>query len=212
MKEDTAAGLALITSVLGIAITMLLHPTGHDVLRSAQQAEIAVLVHGLGLATIPVALFGFLVYTKRLSHGTALPTFSYILFAFGSVAILGAAVASGFVGPAVGDQLRTAAGAEREVLRVLFHTTGQVNRAFARIHVLSASLAILLWSVSMWRSRLRACAACGIIVGAASIAAVGSGHLILNVHGAGLVYLAHGVWTVWVAALLIRGSFSHAPS
>lgn len=205
VKQNLAAGLSLLASVLGMVVTMILHPTGHEVIRSAAATQRGVAVHSLALATIPLALFGFLILTQRLRGDPNVPIFAYIVYVFGSAAVMGAVIASGFLASAVATSLRGAVGTQREVYRALFFYSGSMNHAFAIIHVLAHSLAIVLWSVSIWRlGGHRWVAGLGLIVGAAVLAVAGMGHLTLNVHGAGLVVLAHGIWIVSVAAMLIR--------
>lgn len=204
MNKNSLAGLALIASIAGLAVTMLFHPTGHDILTSSHAAAVSTAVHALALATIPLALFGFFVFSRQLPDGSGGPAFAYITYAFGVVAAMGAAVASGFIATSIGSEMREASGAELETLRALFRAAGDLNQTFARMHILAASVAILVWSTALWRTGARGTALLGFVAGSATLLAVGSGHLTLNVHGAGAVYLAHGVWTIAVAILLIR--------
>jgi len=120
--------------------------------------------------------------------------------------VISAAVASGFVAPAVIGHVLEAEGAGRDVGHALLEYTGLLNQGFAKVHVVATSAAILLWSVAILRSgRLaRAAGIFGIVVGAGILLTVLSGHLRLGVHGFGIVVLAQGAWLIWVGGLLCR--------
>lgn len=206
MRQDSAAGMALLASVLGMVITMIFHPTGHEVIHRAGAMHRGVAVHALALITVPLALFGFLIFTQRLRRLPNMPILAFIVYACGRVALIGAVVASGFLATAVAARLHQGVGMRQEALRAVLFYTGSMNQAFAKIHVLADSVAIILWSLSIWRVR-RWLAAVGILIGVATLAAVAPGYLTLDVHGAGAVVFAHGLWTAWVAVLLLRGVF-----
>jgi hypothetical protein len=187
MKEDSAGGISLMASALALLATMALHPTGHDVLRGGGKAAVS---HSLALISVPLALYGFLILTRRLG---GLSLLAFITYTSGAVAVINAAVLSGFVAPAFVDD------------QTLFHYTGHLNQAFAAVYVIASSMAIVLWSVSILRRRAAMwIGALGIAVGVLTIAAFGSGHLRLNVHGFGAVAIAQAIWIVCVAVMLMR--------
>lgn len=195
MRREEAAGICLGLSTLGILFTMAFHPTGHEVVSGgAGTLNLNAAVHALAILTMPLALYGLLVFTRRLAAPN-LPRIAFLFYLLGSVAGMIAAVASGFIGPAVSDD------------SVLFHYTGYVNRGFATILVLATSIAILLWSIALLR-QVRWLGIVGIIIGVLVFVAVASGHVRLNVHGFGAVVIAQSIWTVCVAVLLVRGRFS----
>jgi hypothetical protein len=71
MKHSSLYGVALIVGSVGGVVTMLFHPTGHDLLAQADQIArrneaITVATHSLALVSIPVLLFGFSGLTSRL--------------------------------------------------------------------------------------------------------------------------------------------------
>jgi hypothetical protein len=204
MKEDSAAGISLLASALALVVTMILHPTGHQIIRIG--GAMAVLSHSLGLLSIPLALFGFLTLTRRLARTPNLSLLAFITYALGAVAVMCAAIFSGFVAPAVAMELREASAAERDLLDTLFHYTGRLNQAFAGVYVVASSVAIVLWCLAIL-SYARWLSGYGIVICAAILLAFGSGHLRLNVHGFGAVALAQGIWTVWIAVLLLRNTF-----
>ncbi|HMC23713.1 MAG TPA: hypothetical protein VKL19_17790 [Thermoanaerobaculia bacterium] len=190
----SAAGISLGASALALLATMALHPTGHDVLRGGGGK--AAVSHSLALISVPLALYGFLILTRRLG-GLAL--LAFITWAAGAMAVINAAVLSGFVAPAFIDD------------PTLLHYTGRLNQAFAGLYVMASSLAIVLWSVFILRQRISVwIGALGIVVGVLTIGVVGSGHLRLNVHGFGVVAIAQAIWMICVAVMLIRSAGGEA--
>jgi hypothetical protein len=117
-----------------------------------------------------------------------------------------AAVASGFVATGVIGRMLAAGEEGREVYHALLTYTGLVNRSFANLHVVAMSAAILLWSAAMLRSRRlgRAVGIAGVVAGTGILAGLFSGHLRTDVHGFGIVTLAHSAWLIWLGILLCR--------
>jgi hypothetical protein len=61
MKQSSIYGTALIVGALGTVVTMIFHPTGHDLLGPADEIArrnemITVAVHSLVLVSIPILL------------------------------------------------------------------------------------------------------------------------------------------------------------
>ena len=84
---------------------------------------------------------------------------------------------------------------------MLFHYTGLLNQAFARVLTVASSVAILLWSTSIVKTQVfswSTSASYGLILGPVTISADLSGHLKLDVHGYGLVVLTQTVWFILV--------------
>lgn len=208
--SDRAAAVALVVGVLAAAVTMALHPTGSDVVRNAAAGTsnaLATGVHVLAMLAQPLLLAGTLALTRRLRARPDVATGAFIFYAFAGVAGVFAAATSGLVAPAVLRGLAEADPPTRDAMQRLHHYTGLLNQAFATLHVLFGGIAILLWSVAMRavRSFSRALGAYGLVLGAALLLGIASGHLRLDVHGFGAVVLGEGVWLAWVAAHLWRG-------
>ncbi len=99
-----------------------------------------------------------------------------MVFGWGLVAGMAAAVFSGFVGPALASEILRAKPAEYENWRLLFHLNGQLNQAFARVFIVASAIGISLWSLAALISR-RLPAAPGVL------RAVGRhGYLIVSPH------------------------------
>jgi hypothetical protein len=122
------------------------------------------------------------------------------------VATLVAAVASGFLATDLVAGMAGLAGEARAVATSLLHYTGALNQAFARVLVGASSVAIGLWSIEILRTGLlrRGTGLLGCTLAAATLLALLSGRLRLDVHGFGAVVLGQAVWLVMVGLELRR--------
>lgn len=209
MSTDRSAAIALVAGTVAGLLTMALHPTGHDIVSNAATGDVNTLnmaVHSLALAGQPLLLAGLLALTHRLRDARALAVLAYVSFAFAVAAVMVAAVASGFLAPAAVAGFDGADATERTAMLNALHYTGQLNQAFARVHVIFSGVAIVLWSVAFIRTRelSRGLGVYGAIAGVAQAVGVLSGTLRLDIHGFGLVVLTQGVWLVLVARHLWR--------
>lgn len=208
MKRDVVSGTLLMVGALVGVLVMAFHPTGHSLLAPGQFAHEAFvnrLVHGLAIAAIPLVFLGLLGLTRRL-ESTELSVAALVIYGFGAISVMCAAVASGFVATDVMEKMLESDGATRETYHALLAYTGVLNQAFAKVHVVATSAAFMLWGVAIERSRAlgRAVGIAGICIGFAALLAVLSGHLRLDVHGFGMVVLLQAVWLIWIGVLLGR--------
>jgi hypothetical protein len=209
MTDNRMSGLALILGTAGSIITMALHPTGHDLLAPGQAGavmHIAVAVHALALACLPVIFFGAWGLSRRLGSPNRLSVMALIFYGFAAVAVMNAAAVSGFMGPYIAKQMLDADPAVHDMWHALFHFTGQLNQTFALLFVVASSVAIVLWSAAMLKSQDFAASVgiYGCILGPATLIAVLSGHVTLGVHGFGMIVLCQAIWYLFVGATLMR--------
>jgi hypothetical protein len=213
MKRDAVSGAALIVGTVSGLVTMALHPSGHQLMADYDRiAPLAVAVHVLALAGMPITFLGALGLTRRLSSETA--TAALVAYGFATVAAMSAAVASGLIAPHVAGWTLQAAMEDRGACRALLRYNGEINQAFAKVFVAASSVAILLWSLAILAARTfaRAAGILGCLIGALALIGILSGSLRLDVHGFGLVVLAQGIWTLLVGVLLIRPAGQSSPT
>lgn len=198
-------------SVAGL-ITMGLHPVGHPgglppphVME--MMAVLNRVVHGLGIASLPMMFLGALVLTRRLTAANRLPLAALVIYGFAAVAIMVAASMSGFVGSDLMSKL-VAGDPALDTRRLFLDYTFRVNQAFSSVYVVGSCAAILLWSVVMVRTRRLAAGLgiYGLVLGPMIVVALLSGNLPLNVHGFGLVMLTQSVWFIVAGTLLMRST------
>ena len=207
MTENRLAGLALIAASCGMIITMAFHPQGH--ITSAQlpgMIRTLILVHGLALACIPVLFLGTWGLSRRMATPSRLNVAGLVLYAFGLVAVMGAAVADGLVTPRVLEQIVAAADSQSsmDTWRMFSRYTFFWNQAFAQVFVGMSSLAIMAWSAAGWQSRgiPRSLAIYGSLLGPVTLIAMFSGHLPLDAHRFGAIVLGQSIWFVIAGAVL----------
>ena len=210
MRQNRTAGIALIAGAVAGLVTMSFHPTARELLQPGDEAARAAwrnaAVHWLAIASLPLLILGFLRLSRRLGSRRALVSAALITYILACAAVMCAAVLSGLVAPAVVRQILSADPSERSIQEALLVYTGQLNHGFARVHVAASSVAVVLWSASILRTRAlaRAAGLLGCVIGGATLLALLSGHLRLNVHGFGLVVAAQSAWAVLIGVLLCR--------
>ena len=207
MTDDKKGGIALIAASLAGILTMSLHPTVRDLSAPDKLAPMALLlvaVHALAVASMPVLFLGALALSRRLASPDRLALAALVVYGFALAAVLVAAVVDGFVVPSLAREIMTAPPPATEEW-LIAHYNGLLNQSFARVFLVASSTSIVLWSVSILRSRTLApsVAIYGLLVGPAVIAAVVSG-LRLDPHGAGSLILAQSLWFIVVGTLLWR--------
>jgi hypothetical protein len=210
MRNETVYGGALIASVLGMIATAALHPTGHQVVSSAESAEsyglLAAGVHALALLSVAASSFGLVGLSRRIGFERPDVAGAAVAYAMAVMGVICAASFSGFVGPAVAKAIFAASEADRPIFHALFTYNGMLNQAFARFHVVASSGAIVLWSIAMLRTGFgRVLGVVGCIFPVLTVVALSTGRFVMDVHGLAIVEWSQGVWLVWSGVLLIRG-------
>jgi hypothetical protein len=211
MERSSIYGVALIAGSLGGVVTMIFHPTGHDLLAQADQIArrnetITVASHSLALVSIPVLLFGFSGLSRRLGWNRPPTAAAFIAYAFGAAAAMCATVINGLAGPVLTRQILSADEPARQVLNAVLLNNTMLNQAFSKVFAAASSTGIALWSVSILKSGSfpRSVGIIGCVVGAVGLVGLLTGYLRMNVHGFGLLVFAESVWTIMVGLFLCR--------
>lgn len=209
MKRDLFSGIALILGALiGVGI-MAAHPTAHDVTGASNpeaQAHLNVVVHAVAIAGLPLTFLGLLGLARRLGPSD-LANAALVAWGFGSVAGMGAAVASGFMASPLLLKSTQVEGPARDILHNLLQPIGLMNQGFAKVYVVAVAAGMLAWGLAIVRSgrMSKALGIAALLVGLAVLVAVVVVHMKLDVHGFGLVAIAESVWLVAVGVALMRG-------
>lgn len=180
MKDNRMGGIALIVGTIGGVITLLIHPSGHDLFAPdhfARTAYLLVVAHALAILSVAALFLGALAIARHLTSPGRLAIAALVAFGFACVAVISSATVDGFVGPAVLRNVIFEPPQVSEQWRVFLAYNDLLNEAFAEIFVVAWAIAIVLWSVSIVQSRLLPPAAgiYGLFVGAASVIAVVAG-------------------------------------
>ncbi len=179
-KESTTPhrmlGGALIGAGMLTVLAMLHHPViNADTAQGAideivREAPLNRLIHGAAIALILIQLYGFMVFRHLVEPGRAAPHLSVLLFAAGAAAMVGAALISGFVTPALAFGFSN--GGDAEQFRQLARLAFSGNQALAGFGALALGGAGLVSAWPLWRRRglvLRTTGALGALLGAMAV-------------------------------------------
>jgi len=207
MSRDPVAGTMLIAGALLGVVVMALHPTGQTLAEDfARQARAGRMVHGIAIASIPIVFLGLLGLWQRLG-GTRLATAGLVAYAWAGVAVLSAAVMSGFVSTSL---IARVMQADDEAAKGLYHglaeTSFLMNQGYAKVFFVASCAALLLFSAAILVTRRLAAAAgaAGAAIAALLLLLYGAGHLTMDVHGFGAMTIAQSLWFMGIGALLFR--------
>ena len=206
MQRDRAAGISLIAGTLAGLVTMAFHPTGRALLSDFERvAFINRSVHALAIAGTIITFYGLLRLTRALENQRPLTDAALVAYGFGAVAVMFAAIASGFVATSLAEQILTAGGDARTVYEPVRDFGWFFNQACTRVFVVTASIGIALWSLAMLREPHfgRGLAGTGLVIGAAAVIATLAG-MPMDIHGFGAIVLGHGIWLIWTASRLMK--------
>jgi hypothetical protein len=210
MSRDAVSGALLIAGGLVTVVVMGLHPTAHGLMNEetfARTAHLSMLVHALAIAATPVIFLGLLGAARRVGPSD-LAVAALVSFGFGSFAVLGAALASGFIFPGVVARIVAAEGSN--VPHAFLVYTSLWNQAFATVHVVAHAAGTVLLSAAILRHRERLPLAAvtgiaGVVVSVAVLFLFHSGRVHLDVHGARILWFAQAGWLIWLGIVLCLG-------
>lgn len=171
------------------------------------------IVHAAAIVAEVLLAFGCVALTIRLIAQRDLSVGAMVSFALGTMSLIVAAIASGWLAPAALYGGVSAQGAVSDVAAALFHFSGQINQAFAAIGFALTSSAILLWSLAMLRLRTsRALALVGCIMALVILVGLATGRS-LSLHGlGGIAMLGMTIWFVWAGATMISSPVTTSPN
>jgi hypothetical protein len=210
MRDERFYGTALILGTVAMLGTGTLHPTGGNLLASAESfahfAPINVLAHGLALAGVWLGGVGVVGLSRRL--GTNRPDVTAALVAYGlaTVAVSIAAVTDGIVSTRLAEAyVASDVDADRKVLRGFMQYSYNIASSLSRYYVSAVAVAMLLWSWAAWRTRFAVVLPwIGAVVAVVGLVAQLSGHLRMNTHDVLLLAVGQGIWMVAAGVALLR--------
>ena len=205
MQRDQAAGFALIGGTLAGLVTMANHPTGHALRENFERvAFMNRAVHSLAIAGTIATVYGLVRLSRAFDDQRALADGALVSYGFGAIAVMFAAIASGFIGTELTARVLEAGDAGRTMYDPVLDYNWALNQACTRVFVVTSSVGIGLWSVAMLRHPVfgRALGTTGILIGVAATVATIAG-MPMNIHGFGAIVLGQGVWMIWTGAKLM---------
>lgn len=192
----------MIAAAAGVLV-MAVHPMGPHgggVMSRQDMDAMALmmrLVHGFAILTLPILFLGALALTRYLNRPNRIALVGLVFYGFALAAVMIAASMDGFIAPTVMSKV-VAGDPMADARRLFLEYTWTTNQSFAGVFTVGACIAILLWSVEIWHSRLmsRALAVYGVVLAIGISVVYLSGHLPLTTHGFGIVTFAQSLWLV----------------
>ena len=211
MKSSTIYGIALVIGTICMIVTMFAHPTGSDILPNNNNAlhgiQINIFAHSIGIASIPISFLGFLGLSQILGIKRPLIQSALIAHGFGALAGMCAAVFSGLAATSIVKlMMKTNDESIRIILQTIFHYNGFLNQSFAKVIVVSSSVAVIGWSIGLFKisGLAKITGVLGILIGLISLVTFLLGFLRLDIQGFGLFVFAQSVWVVLTAVWMIN--------
>lgn len=203
MTDERKSKIALIAGSLGGLLTMAIHPATSGSITPGQAGHLVALsgfAHAISIVSVVILFLGACGLARCIATADRISFTAIVIYGFACVAIVLAATVSGFIVPnIIQHMVRDVPSAARQWQMVIYGIF-QINQACARIYVVAASAAIILWSVSALRNGGfgRGAAVYGCIISALIIFGIGMGHLRLDVHGMTAVWLFQAIWFIVV--------------
>lgn len=206
-------GMILVAAAtLSVAFAMI-HPSlhAHNLAEALQQLVAGAWfngwVHGILIALAMILVAGFTGLSRQLGFDRPLVAAAMTAYAFGTVAMMGAAVVNGFATSMLAGRYVDATPDQLAGVGPAINAMGSMAATWAGIGAVASSAAILCWSLRLlaFPGAARVIGGLGILLGLATAAMLVAGILILNVHGFLLLVLSQAIWTIAVGTLLIRG-------
>lgn len=207
------AGLLIVLASLLSVVALAHHPTAQArdpaafVAEISRKAPMDRLVHGSMILFIGVLVYGFFYLTVRLGGTTPWALAAFIAYALGAIGMVGAASIDGFVVPDLVARYQDQPAEQLQTMRHLLGLCLVMIRAWARLGVITMSLAYVFWSVALLArpGGIRIVGAIGCITGASLVIAALCGILPMTMHGMLVLGVAQTVWSVAIGILLMRG-------
>ena len=198
--------MALIGGTLAGLVTMAFHPTGHALLQDFERvALLNRAVHSLAIAGTIATVYGLTGLRRQLEGRRSLADAGLVSYAFGAVAVMFAAIASGFIATDLAAGIVAAGDSGRESYEAVREFAWLFNQASTKVFVVAGSIGIALFSLAMMPDPRfgSALGVAGVMIGLVAVVATVAG-LPMNIHGFGAIVLGHGIWLVWSGARLVR--------
>ena len=165
-------------------------------------------VHTLALLSVPLLVFGFVGVTMRAGWHRPEALLAFIIYALSAVAIMFAGIADGLINSALIPEMTGASDLKLQALKAALSYNFQFNQACAKVFVVGTSLAIILWSITLFRFGVleRRIGIIGWFISLAALFGLLSGHVHMSAHGFGLIVLLQAVWAIALGVSMVRAA------
>ena len=207
-----SAGWVLLASTLLGLLAMSHHPSvhaadiGEAMRRIAALSTMTAIVHGTLMALMLANVYALSEFVLRRGIGRRAMRAGAIAYGAGTVAMLGAALVSGFIIVGVASMGPGDAVADPGLGGRLTGLCRVLNQSCANLGLVAMSAGIVFWSIDLLRDRgpRRWVGLLGCAVGLVPAVALVGGWLRLDVGGMTFAVALQACWNVALATLLLR--------
>jgi hypothetical protein len=216
MRDHRIHGVALIVGAGSLLGTAALHPTGGQLLASAESfaryAPMNVLAHSLALFGVWLTFVGLVGLTRKLGPRRADVTAALVAYGLAACMVSLAAITDGLVATRLAQaHVATDSPAQRATLVGLMKFCFNLASSLSRYYVTAVAIAVLLWSWAAWRTHFdRALPWLGAAIALLALVAQARGNLQMNIHDVMLLAVGQGAWMAWAGVALWRSLESDA--
>jgi hypothetical protein len=167
--------------------------------------SILVAVHTLALLSVPLLVFGFVGVTIRAGwHRRSSFGIYHLCIICRRDNVRG--IADGLINAALIPEMTGASDLKLQALKAALSYNFQFNQACAKVFVVGTSLAIILWSITLFRFGVleRRIGIIGWFISLAALFGLLSGHVHMSAHGFGLIVLLQAVWAIALGVSMLR--------
>jgi hypothetical protein len=214
-RARRAAGVTLIVATVLSVAGMAHHPTPHGHEPAALMRSMLAMaapnawVHGLLIALMLASSWALIEYSAWRGLQRAPVRAATWLYNVGVLAMLVAALTSGFLSTRIAARFVDGDTAAQLQGQALLAAAWAVNQTAANFAVMLMAGAIALWSLDLaLERRLRLLGVAGLAVALVSAASLALGAIHLDVHGMLLVTVGFALWQLAVGVLMVRSGAS----
>lgn len=210
MREHRIHGGALILGAAALLATASLHPSGRQLLESAESfaryAPMNVLAHALGMFGVWLTFVGLVGLARQLGLQRADVTAALVAYGLAACMISLATIADGLVATRLAQSyIATDSPVQRETVVGFMKFCFNLASSLSRYYVTAVAIAVLLWSWAAWRTRFdRVLPWLGAAIAVLALVAQMRGALQMNIHDVMLLAVGQGAWMVWAGVALWR--------
>lgn len=204
----TRYGNALLISIAMIISAMVLHPFGGSIEYIQKIATVIIVSHSIAIIAMPLTVMGFWGLHKKLEDESLLSLVGFITITIGMFAGICAAAINGLALPLYANGYIGATPEIIESIRPIFKYGLSLNYAFDFIFIGFCCLAILLWSISLIRTKALPVwlGWLGVVLVVLVILIAATGFTLVNLTGFRIFIGGLVAWMILVAMLMKRAS------
>ncbi len=196
-----SSGIALVLGAILMILTMVLHPVGGDFEHLLQIASMGIIVHSIGILSIPISAFGYWGLLKQIESKSIFSRVGFVFTISSLFAVLIAAAINGLVLPLFIQDYQMATSEVIDTIRPILSYNFAINQTFDYIFIGFTLLSVSSWSIAILQTRVfpKWLGYYGIILSIIAILLISSGFFFLDVFGFRVFIFGFVSWVLIIA-------------